>query len=438
MERIEPSVFSGPRAYFTNFDPQIVSRTSGDELQQQEVERVLKILLLTKSTVVCAASHLTSDFAYAFFRSHPILLNKGLVIPAMRRDKLEVADLFVGKAVPRDQLTNRIHFYEDELSTVVNWDFRDNTQWFWDNFTKELVTENSVLRRNLIDVPNGQIAAMVDAIKHNPVTTIEKIHIITEDLNPQHRQPLIDFGQLLYHMSGARVVQCQSTLPQENYLDYSLADIENRQIVLSEAQIFWKIFLELALDAMRRPMIPVELLDHLSFEDVYHLRKPIAESSFREKYDDVIVKAVSAAVQNDAQKILFNLEELMRIQADISEAFEAMLDQELGRFGGHQRIKDAKNLAKSTFSFGINLAGLFGPLASLSTGIGITLAAPPFLFNLFQMVKHWQAVDQYQVVLNEKERIVKKTIESSDIGDKTALLDAVSILKNTIGEKIKS
>jgi hypothetical protein len=78
MKRIDPQTFKGPRAYFTNFDYRIVERTRNREKLRQDIERKLKILLLTKNTIVCAASHLTSEFAYQLFRENPILLNKGL------------------------------------------------------------------------------------------------------------------------------------------------------------------------------------------------------------------------------------------------------------------------------------------------------------------------------------------------------------------------
>ena len=54
---------------------------------RREVERRLRIILLTKKTVVCATSHLTYKFAYDLLRVNPVLLDETMMIPALWRDK---------------------------------------------------------------------------------------------------------------------------------------------------------------------------------------------------------------------------------------------------------------------------------------------------------------------------------------------------------------
>ena len=81
MKRIDPADFKGLRAYFTDFK-------SDKEEYRREVERRLKILLLTKNIIVCAASHLTHPFAYGLFKDNPILLEGNMLIPALRNGLL--------------------------------------------------------------------------------------------------------------------------------------------------------------------------------------------------------------------------------------------------------------------------------------------------------------------------------------------------------------
>ena len=145
MNKIEASDFKGPRAYFTNFDHRIVSRSPDTALLRRNVERRLKILLLTKHTVVCAASHLTSEFAYSLFRDNPILLEEELIVPALRRDRRDMADVFSGKDVPvisSSQSKEMIAFYENNLRKVVSWDLFDNSFWFRNNFLQQLLYKN--------------------------------------------------------------------------------------------------------------------------------------------------------------------------------------------------------------------------------------------------------------------------------------------------------
>jgi hypothetical protein len=81
MKRISPNGFQGPRVYFTGFDHRIVSGITGRELFEKNIERRMKLLLLHKTTMVCAASHLKTEFAYQFFKKHPELLRESLVLP---------------------------------------------------------------------------------------------------------------------------------------------------------------------------------------------------------------------------------------------------------------------------------------------------------------------------------------------------------------------
>jgi hypothetical protein len=168
---------------------------------------------------------------------------------------------------------------------------------------------------------------MIKEIEKDPLLDRAKIDSIATRLNPKERRVIINFRELIYHMSGARVVNCESTLLQENYIDYSLADIKHRQILLSELEIFWKIFLELAFETMHKTAVPLELLDLLSFKDICELRQPIERSPFKDRYDELIRKSVTSISKNDPDKILYNIEELLSIKEKISEEFELIFEK---------------------------------------------------------------------------------------------------------------
>lgn len=175
MERIEPHNFNGPRAYFTNFDYRIIERTRNCEKLRKNIERKLKILLLTKNTIVCAASHLTSEFAYRLFRENPILLNKALIIPALRQDKSDISDLFIEKKIPSAQKQEMVDFYRSEISKTVNWRLEENSAWFRDSFLRELKDKKSVLRRNLIKLTDEQLQSIIKEIEKDPLLKGQKL-----------------------------------------------------------------------------------------------------------------------------------------------------------------------------------------------------------------------------------------------------------------------
>ena len=128
MQRIEPTTLRGPRSHFTALDYRIVSRTRDIEKLRKTVERRLKALLLVKSSVVCAASHLGSRFAYELFKDSPRLLVEAHVIPAFRSDRHDFAEFFKRKRFK--EKNDAIAFYHDHVSKTVNWDLLDNSVWF--------------------------------------------------------------------------------------------------------------------------------------------------------------------------------------------------------------------------------------------------------------------------------------------------------------------
>lgn len=91
MQRISASDFVGPRAYFTHIDYRMLYQQHVPLRVHRAIERELKVLLLTKHTVVCAASHLKGHFAYQLIRDNPILLDKQLLVPALRNERSSIS-----------------------------------------------------------------------------------------------------------------------------------------------------------------------------------------------------------------------------------------------------------------------------------------------------------------------------------------------------------
>jgi len=436
MERIEPYIFEGPRAYFTNFDHRIVSRTRNREKLRLDIERTLKILLLTKNTIVCAASHLTSEFTYRLFRENSILLNNGLIIPALRYDKSDISELFAKKKMPKIQKDEMIRFYRNEILKTVNWKLEENAAWFRDSFLRELKNERSVLRKNLTRLTKEQIESIIKEIEKDPLLERSKIDSIVRKLNHNERRVIINFRELIYHMSGARVVNCESTLPQENYIDYSLADIENRQILLSELQIFWKIFLELAFESMFRVSVPVNLIDSLSFEEVCSLRQPIDNSDFKTNYDKLIKKAVDSIGKEDPDRILYDIEELISIREKLSENFKEIFEKELKLLRKRKALESGKSLLKNSISIGLSFIKTFPLISSICNVKSLVSEGREFWFNLKQSFKDIQAVRNHEIYLENKRNTLIKAIQKSEISNKASFIELVNLLTKTYTSKI--
>ena len=449
MKRIDPINFRGPRAYFTDFDYKIVQFKHNKEAYKKEVERRLKIILLTKNTVVCAASHLTHRFAYDLFKDNPILLTKNMVLPALRRDIEHVTDYFEERTPGKYPLAQDLgiksylkedmkDFYRDYVNKVVDWDLIENTAWFRENLLKALNNDHSVIRRNLTNLPKEKLNLLINEIEKNNILTRELILKSISTWSSREQKTLLNFVNLVYHMSGARVINCESTLPQENYIDYSLTDFSQHRAILSDTQVFSKIFFELAFETLYRDALSVELLDMLSFEDVYYMRKPLENSSFRERYDNLIQSIVQIVNNQETalDEVVYDIEEPLKLLEQTSRTFEEIFRQELPEFLKKKRKETAKGLRKSTISLGLGVAG-FVPFASvITTPLGLISDSRDFIINLNQYFKSGNDMKNHDSYLKYKAKMLRQIIEKYRISEKSPFLDTLDLITSTLAARI--
>lgn len=439
MDKINPTYFYGPRSYFTDFDYKIIMFKNNKKAYRKEVEHRLKILLLTKSFVVCAASHLANEFTYDIFKDNPILLTEDLVLPALRNDKECITEYLKGKRIKKHLKEEMRYFYEENVKTVVEWELMENASWLRKNILNELNNNNSVIRRNLINLPNEKLNALILVLEKNDILSRELVlkNISTWSLSEQ--KVFLNFVNLIYHMSGARVVNCESALPQESYIDYSLTDFSNHRSMLSETQVFSKIFLELAFESIHRNPFPIELLDILSFEDIYYVKRPLENSSFYRKYDELI-QISTQAMRNSGtglESFRYDIEKPLEILGDISKTFEEVFAQQLPEFQKKRHKKTTKGLRKSTLSLGIGVAGLFPLVSNIADLLILPSATREFFINLNQWFRSRKEVDDYSLYLRNKEKTLHQMIENYPITEKTIFLDVLDLLTETTTAKLE-
>ena len=99
-------------------------------------------------------------------------------------------------------------------------------------------------------------------------------------LSGHDREVMLNFRDILYHISGARVVHCESNLPPANYIDFSHKDMANGKVSLDKVSVFWKVFMEVVFESLNCPYLPVEMLDLLTFEDFYNICQPLHNRVF--------------------------------------------------------------------------------------------------------------------------------------------------------------
>lgn len=437
MENLEAASFSGPRAYFTSFDYRIASRTGDHGVLVRSVERRLKILLMTKAHVVCAATHLSSPVAAQLFQANPVLLRNGLVVPALRRDKASITDAIESKIQDHHAREEWCSFYEDNVAKAVRWDHLDNAQWFRDSFVQELSNEQSVLRRNLAGEPSEAVEQLRDAIAASGAFERSIVETESVGLSSSSRQVLTAFRDLLYHMSGARVVNCESALPQENYIDYSLTDLESRQTQLADEQIFWKIFVEMAFETMQNRQIPIEVLDMLSFEDIEQIRAALTDCAFQENYDSVVRACLQAMERGSWDEILLSAESVLSGRDRLERIFSEILDKELAIILKHKRRSARMVAVRQSVSLGLGVAGLFSQLVSAAMTLkGLSETAPVLISNLSSAFTPRGAKSIEAEYRAKKDAALRAAVAGTSGPERAVLVEGLEIVMKGVGSRL--
>ena len=425
MECIDPGTLTGPRVFFTSFDNRIVERTSDLDALQRDCERKLKLLLLLKSHVVCSAAHLRSPVAWRIFSQNPFLLRDQHVIPALQEVKSSVREAF--------RASEDVHrFYEDNVTAVVDWELRENSSWFKQRFIDALTDERSLLRLQAPAIDQELIDSFTERHANKPTLGRDAVYRWAVPLPEAQRNAVLAFREIAYHTSGARVVHCEGALPQEDYVDFDIADLSQRRTRLSEELIFLKIFIELVRDELQQRPLPVEVLDILGFEDIVALRTPFLDSGFRDRYDDLTRAAIDLGRMAGDELVIEDVMKLDAIRAQLTQTFREVLEHEVAKFVATRRIRPT-TLASSGASVALGLGGLIpgiGPLASLAA---LGKDGGGMMFNLVQFTG--QPTTLYERIVDREQ--VLGALAKRGVGRDAVLVDAVQLLMRTLTQRLE-
>jgi hypothetical protein len=425
MLRLQAQDLIGPRAYFTTFDEKLVDGADWDSLRL-EAERKLKVLLLTKREVVCAASHLASPLAYAILRDNPALLTSGALTPALRAGISDVSEAVLAAAGESVQSRDMAKFYFENVGRVVSWPLEPNVEWFRAAMIRELSDSKSVLRRNLSHVTEGQVADMRAAIAGASEPLRDVMGELARSMTSEDRVPFLAFRELLYHMSGARVVNCESSLPQENFVDYGLADLKAHETMLSDLQVFYKLFFEFVFQSIKGQAIAVHVLDILTFDQVLEMRQGAFDDEFVNEYDSLTQTAFRGIAADEGEHVLLDMSQLMGIREALASRIQMTVGEELDSFRKRRSIEKRVAAIVPGAGIGATLLGVAVPPLGLATaGAALALDGPAFVINLFGTIADDEAHTRLQRSLQNKKRVAIGILARLGGAEKTPLVDAV-------------
>ena len=331
---INPTDIKIPRVYFTEFDRVTYSQVAWTAEDVEEIkrnlERKVKLLGLIKGVVIIATSHLfESELAQEFIRENPIVLEEGIMLPALISKYKNFSDFLSAKREESKEREQYLSKDKDEINkllsncvdAVVKWDVHITKKWFKQRLLQDLRDERSVLRFNLSTVSPSLIVDVASHIRELESPSRGEIYIIAKNSgNKILWTRLCDYTDFVYYLSGARAVNSEGVLPQENLIDFSIADLVRGKTKLSEHEIFYRIFLSIIKDRTQK-FFPVEILDLLTFEDIVELRKTLLHSGFVEKYNILMEKTKQRVEIADTDQLILSIEELSQFENELHSIF---------------------------------------------------------------------------------------------------------------------
>ncbi len=435
MKYIDPKNITIPRAYFTEFDRVTYSQVAWTEKDIEEIklnlERKVKLLGCIKGVVVIATSHLfESELAQEFIKENPIVLEEGIILPALiskysdfssflshKREKSKENKLYMG--ADKDEINLLLSNSVDE---VIKWDVQKTSSWFKNRLLEDLENEKSILRFNLSDVPLSVISETTSQVRKLELPSRGEIYKIAKDSgNKSLWIRLGEYTDFIYYLSGARAVNSEGILPQENFIDFSIADLTQQKTKLSDYEIFYRIFVRIIKEKTQK-FFPLEILDTLTFNDVVELRNNLLHSSFVEKYNNLMEKTKQRIEIIDSEQLILTIDELAHFEDELHLIFEDSIVKEINHM---KKIKLQKSGMKVLTNVG-SLLTFYGTIESITQ-----LAA-----NVLSLVGLKRHLSQTEKNIKHKIHKLKMLVNKSSLDKKPLLINFLTEMRKKYSSKL--
>ena len=127
-------------------------------------------------------------------------------------------------------------------------------------------------------------------------------------------------------------------------MDFSLSDLASGRTRLSDAEVFFKMFVDL-IKAATHTHFPLDMLDALSIDDVLDLHSVAVEDRFVDKYNAIQEKTKDGLAIHDPERLVLVMEELEEFERQLHDEYRVAIEKELPRhFRDRKKSKAAKFL----------------------------------------------------------------------------------------------
>ena len=300
----------------------------------------------------------------------------------------------------------------------------------------DLSNSNSVIM-SLIDSSDREaISDLLELLRIKEVVGRNDFENLTIPISERTRQSLIQYRDLMYHVSGARVVNCESVLPQENYLDYDL--LEGRPINfprVSEEYLLGKLLFETVFSSLGRPFVFDNILRHIPFEAVLEIRQPLAETNFNSYYSNLFSASLGTiSGDGEGERTLFNLDELATAHEKIRRTFTEVTSLTKGHFFQEKNKTEQESILTQSMTVGLGIAGAIPGVGLISSAISVLKDSPALILNVQNKISNRNQLKAEKLYNARKIAKLENIISNSQVNEKTMLLDFVDSLSKLVAE----
>ncbi|MGE4280360.1 MAG: hypothetical protein AB7G62_12270 [Magnetospirillum sp.] len=365
-EALKPNELGGLKTFFTDLDH------SDRERDPVLAVRGLKVQLLLKDRVVVGASSMFHQVWLDMFKEHGDLvglLGDGVLVPALQ-DKYPSVDAFFDHNPTYGNEARRL--FVENTARFLPWNVDENSGWFRERFRWAISDPRSVLR-----VQTGIPDAQAEAVGKRLDELVEgddffrRGHAVqaVRDVCPEHETYVSNFVNLVYRISGARVVKAEGHFPQANLVKVGITASDHK---VADSSIFWDMFVDAILSNLSSATaMTMERLDRLGFADIAKLRREELFRTFREKFDGILAEAKGRVSADDPEALFFNCMEIDGLAENLRRSFMAEISRELKARAIEDKVPGIWEMASATASYAVG--GPFGAVVGLLS----TLKAVP-------------------------------------------------------------
>ena len=383
-----------------------------------DIERNIKLFALINTDLVIPSNHIYSEKAEIIFKKSPELLELNLIRPALGDEYLNYSDYLNEREKKAGRsLSDYGQFLDSLKSYPLKYTANSPANIFTENVIEQISKSNSVLRKSTT-INDSSAEKIITEIglcqdKNDGVIYFRDFLEVSKRILDYDSFLVMDkYANLLRYISGASSKNCNNLLPQENLIDWCLANSQNhKEFVLQDEQLFWEVFLESIVRVTEGiftlkdlSKLSPAILDRLSFQDINSLRsESVLHSRFVTKYDAIIDKINLIRATSNNNLDLVDFDELISLKEQLMVEFQEALKDELNIY---KKIEIIEALVKIAYQ----LWG--GTLQSIESVIN-------FFSILFDKKSNWEVFLQKQENRTNK----AKKFAQNRLSKETVLID---------------